>query len=164
MNIRLFITGGTLNKEYDPVKQNLYIKETHLPEMLQKSRCRLDVKVEKLIFMDSLDMTMDERLYIAENCKRVKEDQIVITHGTDTIVETATVLEAHVKEKTIVLTGAMIPYTIDSSCSLFNVGSALAFVQTLPKGVYVSMDGRYFKPDEVKKDKQTGEFEETSNS
>ncbi len=157
--IKIFITGGTLDKEYDPVKQVLYIKDTHLPEMLEKSRCRLKVDVEKLIFMDSLDMTMDDRLYISNNCKKAKEKHIVITHGTDTIVETAKVLQENVPDKTIVLTGAMIPYTIDSSCSLFNVGSALAFVQTLPVGVYVSMDGRYFKPDEVRKSKETGEFE-----
>jgi len=158
-SIKLFITGGTLDKEYDPVKQVLYIKDTHLPDMLEKSRCRLDVDVEKLIFMDSLDMTMKDRLYISDHCKKAEENHIVITHGTDTIVETAKVLEDEIKNKTIVLTGAMIPYTIDSSCSLFNVGSALAFVQSLPTGVYVSMDGRYFRPDEVCKNKATGEFE-----
>ena len=159
MDIKLFITGGTLDKEYDPVDQVLCIKDTHLPEMLKKSRCRLNVEVEKLIFMDSLDMVMKDREYIADNCERVDEKHIVITHGTDTIVETAKVLEERIKDKTIVLTGAMIPYAIDSSCSLFNVGSALAFVQSLPTGVYVSMDGRYFKPEEVRKNKKTGEFE-----
>lgn len=159
MKIRIFATGGTFDKEYDPVSQQLYLRDTHLPEMLEFVRCRLDVEIEKLMFKDSLEMTETDREIMALKCKEAKEDHIVMTHGTDTMAQTAALIAKHQLKKTIVLRGAMIPYKYDGSCALFNLGSALAFAQTLPPGVYVSMDGRYFKWDNFKKNKETGEFE-----
>lgn len=159
MKIRIFATGGTLDKAYDPISQKLLLVDTHLPEMLENVRSRLDIQVEKLMFKDSLEMTEEDRHWMAEKCKTAPEDHIVITHGTDTIVESATRIASENLPKTIVLTGAMIPYKYDGSCALFNLGSALAYCQTLPHGVYVSMDGRYFNWDQVRKNKATGEFE-----
>jgi L-asparaginase len=160
MAIRIFITGGTFDKEYDEITGTLFFKETHLPEMLKLGRCRLDVDIRTLMMIDSLQMTEADRDLIAENCIRCEHDRIIITHGTDTMVETAKVLAEKVPGKTIVLTGAMIPYKFGSSDGLFNLGSAMAFVQTLPKGVYVAMNGRWFNWDNVWKNKQTGIFEE----
>lgn len=163
MKIRIFATGGTFDKEYDPVSQQLYLKETHLPEMLKFVRSRLHIEIEKLMFKDSLEMTEEDREKMALRCQEVEEEKIVITHGTDTMAETARLIAKHNLNKTIVLTGAMIPYKFDGSCALFNLGSALAFVQTLSPGVYISMDGRYFKWDNFKKNKETGEFEALNN-
>ncbi len=159
MKIKIFATGGTFDKEYDPVSQELYLEETHLPEMLQFVRSRLDISIEKIMFKDSLEMTEEDRETMALRCQEIEEDEIVFTHGTDTMTETAKAIAKHNLNKTIVITGAMIPYKFDGSCALFNLGSALAFVQTLPPGVYISMDGRYFKWDNVRKNKETGEFE-----
>jgi len=160
MKIRLFATGGTFDKEYNELKGNLEFKDTHLNEILKLGRCKVEVKVTTLMLMDSLDMTNSDRKVIMENCKEAEEDRIVITHGTDTMAETAKLLGKSIKNKTIVLTGAMIPYKFGSSDGLFNLGAALAFVQSLPHGVYVAMNGRYFKYDNVRKNKTTGEFEE----
>ncbi len=159
MQIKIFITGGTFDKEYDPISQTLVVKETHVPQMLEVSRSRLETDVEKLMFMDSLNMQKKDREFIAQKCIDAQENHIVITHGTDTMQKTAEVISGVLKEKTVVITGAMIPYSIDGSCSLFNLGSALAFVQTLEPGVYLSMDGRYFRWDNFRKNKETGEFE-----
>ncbi len=161
MAIRIFVTGGTFDKEYNELDGKLFFKDTHLPEMLTLGRCRLDVDIRTLMLIDSLEMTDDDRQVILEHCKKAAENKIVITHGTDTLEITAKVLGQAIKDKTIVLTGAMIPYKFGSSDGLFNLGSALAFVQTLPAGVYVAMNGRYFTWDNVKKNKKTGEFEET---
>jgi len=160
MKIRLFATGGTFDKEYNELKGNLEFKDTHLNEILKLGRCKVEVKVTTLMLMDSLDMTNSDRKVILENCKEAEEDRIVITHGTDTMAETAKLLGKSIKNKTIVLTGAMIPYKFGSSDGLFNLGAALAFAQSLPHGVYVAMNGRYFKYDNVRKNKTTGEFEE----
>ncbi len=160
MSIRVFITGGTFDKEYNEITGQLYFKDSHLPEMLELGRSRLDVEIRTLMMVDSLEMTDDDRSLIAEHCIKSPEDKIVITHGTDTMANTARVLADKVSGKTIVLTGAMIPYKFGSSDGLFNLGSALAFVQTLPPGVYVAMNGRYFHAGNVRKNKQTGEFEE----
>ena len=160
MTIRIFITGGTFDKEYNERNGQLYFKTSHLPEMLQLGRARLPVEVRTLMMVDSLDMTEEDRQTIARNCRAVPEGRIVITHGTDTMAETARVLAQSVPDKTIVITGAMIPYKFGSSDGLFNLGSALAFAQTLPPGVYVAMNGRYFTWDNVRKNRQTGEFEE----
>ena len=159
MPIRIFITGGTFDKEYDEIKGRLYFKETHMREILDLGRSRLMVKIQTLMMVDSLDMTMDDRQLILNNCRKVGEDQIVITHGTDTMTKTAEVLAGGNLEKTIVLTGAMIPYKFGSSDGLFNLGSALGFVQSLPKGIYIAMNGRCFDHDKVKKNKETGIFE-----
>ena len=160
MKIKIFVTGGTFDKDYDEIEGKLFFKETHLPEMLKLARCKLRVKIDSLMMIDSLYMTDSDRKIILEKCKKTKEDKILITHGTDTMVETAKALANSVKNKTIVITGAIIPYKFSSSDGLFNLGSSLAFVQTLPIGVYIAMNGKYFNWDNVIKNKKTGEFEE----
>ncbi len=160
MSIRIFVTGGTFDKEYNELTGQLYFKDTHLSEMLVLGRSRLDVEVRTLMMVDSLDMTDMDRELIADHCSKSETDKIIITHGTDTMQVTAEVLASKIKDKTIVITGAMIPYKFGSSDGLFNLGSALAFVQTLPAGVYVAMNGKIFKAGNVRKNKQTGEFEE----
>lgn len=157
--IKIFVTGGTFDKEYNELNGQLFFKETHLPEMLRLGRSRVPVESETLMMIDSLDMTEADRELIAKHCSESKEDKIVITHGTDTMVETAKVLAQKIQHKTIVLTGAMIPYKFSSSDGLFNLGSAIAFVQSLPCGVYIAMNGRYFNHDNVRKNKKIGEFE-----
>ena len=160
MSIRIFITGGTFDKEYNELNGQLYFKDTHISELLKLGRCRVDVDIRTLMMVDSLEMTDDDRQLIARQCQNSVEDKIIITHGTDTMAETAAVLAKETTNKTIVLTGAMIPYKFGSSDGLFNLGSALAFVQALPTGVYVAMNGRFFTWDNVRKNKQTGGFEE----
>ncbi len=160
MAIRIFITGGTFDKEYNEITGQLFFKDTHMSDLLKLGRCRMPVEIRTLMMIDSLEMTEADRDLIANHCMQVKEDKIIITHGTDTMADTAKVLAAKVKNKTIVLTGAMIPYMFGSSDGLFNMGSAMAFVQSLPHGVYVAMNGRYFDWDNVRKNRQTGGFEE----
>ncbi len=160
MAIRIFITGGTFDKEYNELNGQLYFKDTHLQELLNLGRSQVQVEIRTLMMIDSLEMTDQDRELIAHQCNSCEEDKIVITHGTDTMAETAQMLAAKVKNKTVVLTGAMIPIKFGSSDGLFNLGSALAFVQTLPKGIYVAMNGRYFNWDNVRKNKETGVFEE----
>ena len=160
MAIRIFITGGTFDKEYNELNGELFFKDSHLPEMLKLGRSKIDVEIRTLMMIDSLGMTKEDRELIAHHCLTAKEDKIVITHGTDTMTETAKVLSDKIKNKTIVLTGAMVPYKFGSSDGLFNLGSALAFVQTLSAGIYIAMNGRYFAADNVRKNKQTGTFEE----
>ncbi len=163
MKLRIFVTGGTFDKEYNELTGELFFKDTHVPEMLALARCRIDVEVRTLMLIDSLIMTDTDRENILENCLRAKEEMIVITHGTDTMPETAWVLGKKIKDKTIVLTGAMIPFTFGSSDGLFNLGTAIALVQTLPNGVYIAMNGRYFRWDNVQKNKDRGEFEELTH-
>jgi L-asparaginase len=158
--IRVFITGGTFDKEYDEIHGRLYFKDTHLQEMLRLGRCRLDLQVRTLMMIDSLEMSDADRALIVDNCRKAQESRIVVTHGTDTMVETARAIAAAGLPKTVVLTGAMIPYAFGSSDGLFNLGSALSFVQVLPAGVYVAMNGRCFTWDTVRKNTQTGTFEE----
>lgn len=160
--IRLLITGGTFDKEYDEINGRLFFKDSHVGEMLALGRCKLEVEVRTLMMVDSLEMTEADREIIVEQCRATKETRIVITHGTDTMEETARVLAAKLKDKTIVLTGAMVPYKFGSSDGLFNLGSALAFVQTLSPGVYVAMNGRCLRAERVQKNRQTGIFEEDS--
>ena len=166
--IRVFVTGGTFDKEYNELTGALAFKETHLPEMRRLGRCRIDVAIETLTMIDSLEMTDVDRARIVEHCRQAAEPRIVITHGTDTMVETARALAAAPDPstslragvaKTIVLTGAMIPYAFGSSDGLFNLGSALSFVQALPPGVYLAMNGRCFEWDKVRKNRETGVFE-----
>lgn len=160
MNIQIFVTGGTFDKEYNELNGQLFFKDTHLHEMLSMGRARLPVDIKTLMMIDSLDMTPEDRELVAKNCEKSANQRIVITHGTDTMVETAHVLAKRLHNKTIVLTGAMIPYKFGSSDGLFNLGSAIGFVQTLPPGIYIAMNGRYFTWDNCRKNKQTGEFEE----
>ena len=162
MAIRLFITGGTFDKEYDELGGRLFFKDTHVPEMLRLGRCGLDVTVRTVMMVDSLEMTEGDRQAILTTCRQAPESQIVITHGTDTIVETAGVLAAGGLGKTIVLTGAMVPYAFGSSDGLFNLGSALSFVQVLQPGVYIAMNGRHFQWNKVRKNRETGVFEAVS--
>ena len=159
--IKIFVTGGTFDKEYNELTGSLFFKETHLPEMLRLGRCRLDVTVTPLMMIDSLDMTDADRALIVERCREAAESRVLITHGTDTMVDTARALAAAFAGagRTIVLTGAMIPYAFGSSDGLFNLGSALSFAQVLPPGVYVAMNGRYFSWDNVRKNRETGVFE-----
>jgi L-asparaginase len=160
--IRLFVTGGTFDKQYNELTGALAFKDTHLPEMLRLGRCRLDVSIETLMMIDSLDMTDADRARIVSACQRAAEARIVVTHGTDTMVETARALAAALppgRGKTIVLTGAMVPYAFGSSDGLFNLGSALSFAQVLPAGVYIAMNGRYFSWERVRKNRETGVFE-----
>ncbi|MCH7605289.1 asparaginase [Patescibacteria group bacterium] len=160
MTIAILVTGGTFDKEYNDLDGQLFFKDTHLPEILELGRSRVNVDIRTLMMVDSLDMSQKDRETIARNCVNANEDKIVITHGTDTMVETAQVLAKKVKDKTIVLTGAMTPFVFRSSDGFFNLGSALAFAQSLPHGIYISMNGRYFNWDNVRKNKKTGEFEE----
>ena len=159
MTIRIFVTGGTFDKEYDELRGTLDFQDTHIQEMLRLGRCELDVSIRTLMMVDSLDMTDEDRATIVDNCRRAEETQIVITHGTDTMVETAHRLAAEISDKTIVLTGAMIPYAFGSSDGLFNLGSALSFVQVLQPGVYIAMNGKYFCWDDVRKNREAGTFE-----
>jgi len=162
MSIRILVTGGTFDKEYRELDGTLFFSDTHLPEMLRRGRSQLDVQIRTIMMIDSLDMSDDDRELIFQNCKSSSEDCILITHGTDTMDLTAQYLGKRITNKTIVLTGAMIPYVFGSSDGIFNLGSALAFVQTLPHGVYIAMNGRYFSYDNVKKNRSTGMFEEIS--
>ncbi|NQT96594.1 MAG: asparaginase [Candidatus Marinimicrobia bacterium] len=159
-NIRIIVTGGTFDKEYNELTGELFFKDSHTSNMLNLGRSRLKVNIRTLMMVDSNDMTTDDREIIVNNCASAQEKLIVITHGTDTMVETARMIAATDLDKTIVMTGAMVPYTFGSSDGLFNLGSAIAFVQTLPSGVYIAMNGRYFRWDNVRKNRQVGEFEE----
>jgi len=157
--IRVFVTGGTFDKEYNELNGQLFFQDTHVPEMLRLGRCLLGTEVRTLMMIDSLHMTEDDRQAIVAQCRSARETRIVVTHGTDTMVETAAHLGREIQDKTIVLTGAMIPYKFGSSDGLFNLGSALAFVQTLPHGVYIAMNGRWFAWDRVRKNREKGIFE-----
>jgi len=160
--IRILVTGGTFDKEYNELTGSLFFRHTHLNEMLRLGRCHVDVFIETLMMIDSLDMTAADRARIVDECRVADERQIVITHGTDTMIETAKALAkmfSSAGTKTVVLTGAMIPYAFGSSDGLFNLGSAISFVQTLPPGVYVAMNGRYFHWNAVRKNRETGVFE-----
>lgn len=157
--IKLFVTGGTFDKEYNEIEGSLYFKDTHIREVLDLGRCRLDVRIRTIMMVDSLELTDSDRDLIVENCAKASEARIVITHGTDTMVDTARVLADRVSDKSIVLTGAMIPYAFGSSDGLFNLGSALSFVQVVSPGIYIAMNGHIFEWDKVRKNRQLGRFE-----
>src|SRR6516165_438053 len=162
--IRILVTGGTFDKEYDELTGRLYFRDTHVQEMLRRGRARLELIVETAMMIDSLDMDERGRAAIVERCRAAAERAIVITHGTDTMCETAaTLARASLPDKTIVLTGAMVPYAFGSSDGLFNLGSALSFVQVLAPGVYVAMNGRHFSWNAVRKNRDTGVFESTAD-
>lgn len=159
-NIRIIITGGTFDKEYNEIEGKLDFEETHVPEMLKLGRCNLDIDVRTIMMIDSLEMTDADREIILHSCSKADESRIIITHGTDTMPETARYIAKANLDKTIILTGAMIPYKFGSSDGFFNLGASIAFAQTLPSGVYVCMNGRYYHWDNVRKNKKTGFFEE----
>lgn len=160
MTIRIFVTGGTFDKEYNEIDGTLYFKDSHINELLALGRCKKDVVVTTLMMVDSLDMNDGDRQTILDNCKRTHEDKIIITHGTDTMTDTAKVLGQAKLSKTIILTGAMIPFKFGSSDGLFNMGCAIGFAQAMPYGVYIAMNGRFFNWDNVRKNRKRGEFEE----
>ena len=162
MTIRILITGGTFDKEYNERTGQLFFKDTHIAEMLRLGRSRVEVTIRTVMMIDSLEMTDADRALIVQNCLQSDEDRIVITHGTDTMSESATAVARAVSGKTVVFTGAMIPYAFGSSDGLFNLGSALSFVQVLPPGVYIAMNGKCFSWDRVRKNRERGEFEEIS--
>lgn len=161
-SIRILVTGGTFDKEYDELRGRLFFKNTHVHEMLSLGRSHVPVQVETLMMIDSLDMNISDRRKILRRCVACPERRIVVTHGTDTMEQTARLLGPVVREKTVVLVGAMVPYKFGSSDGLFNLGSALAFAQALPAGVHVAMNGRIFRWDNVRKNKKTGRFEEVT--
>ena len=157
--IKIFATGGTFDKEFNEINGELFFKETNLYQLLQLGRSQLSVKIETLMMVDSLKMTQSEKNYIVDKCKKEKTNRIIITHGTDTMVDTAKLIAKNITDKTIILTGAMIPIKFGSSDGLFNLGSALSFIQTIDPGVYITMNGRYFSWDNVRKNKKLGIFE-----
>jgi L-asparaginase len=159
--IRIIVAGGTFDKTYDEINGRLSFGTTHLPEMLRLGRSRVETTIETLMMIDSLDMTDADRARIAQSCAHCPETRIVITHGTDTMVETARVVAQAVSGKTVVLTGAMVPYAFGSSDGLFNLGSALSLAEVLPPGVYIAMNGQHFAWDRVRKNRETGVFERT---
>lgn len=163
MAIRIFITGGTFDKEYNMLTGQLFFKDTHLDDLLEMGRNRVPVEIRTLMMVDSLQMTDEDRELIVHQCQQCEEDKIIITHGTDTMDKTAQKLAEKITAKTIILTGAMIPIKFGSSDGLFNLGSALAFAQSLPQGIYIAMNGRYFAWNNVRKNKETGVFEEVSD-
>ena len=160
MPIRILVTGGTFDKDYNELTGQLFFKDTHIAEMLRLGRCRVDVTIRTVMMLDSMEITDVDRTLIVQNCAQAPEDRIVITHGTDTMTDTAAAIARAISGKTIVLTGAMIPYAFGSSDGLFNLGSALSFVQILPPGIYVAMNGKCFPWDRVRKNRERGEFEE----
>ncbi len=157
--IKIFATGGTFDKEYNEINGELYFKKTNLFKLLELGRSRVDVQIETLMMIDSLEMSDKDRNYILHQCKMEPANKIIITHGTDTMVDTAQLIASKIKNKVIILTGAMIPIKFGSSDGLFNLGSALSFAQILKPGVYITMNGQYFHWDNVKKNKELGIFE-----
>ena len=157
--IKIFATGGTFDKEFNEINGELFFKETNLYQLLQLGHSQLNVKIETLMMVDSLKMTQSEKNYIVDKCKKEKTNRIIITHGTDTMVDTAKLIAKNITDKTIILTGAMIPIKFGSSDGLFNLGSALSFIQVIDAGVYITMNGRYFKWNNVRKNKELGIFE-----
>jgi L-asparaginase len=157
--VRILVTGGTFDKEYNELDGSLFFRKSHVPEMLELGRSRVPAAVQTLMMVDSLDMSPAQRRAVLAACRKAPENRLVVTHGTDTLVETAKLLGRELKGKTVVLTGAMVPYKFGSSDGLFNLGSALSFAQALPEGVYVAMNGRAFAWDAVRKNRAKGEFE-----
>ena len=162
MKLRLLVTGGTFDKEYDELTGRLFFKDTHVREMLKLGRADLDLEIRTLMMIDSLEMRDLDRELVLKSCLEPGCERVVVTHGTDTMPETARYLAERVTGRTVVLTGAMVPYTFGSSDGLFNLGGALAFAQVLPHGVYVAMNGRCFDGRAVRKNRGTGRFEAVS--
>ena len=158
--LRIIVTGGTFDKDYDAIKGELTFVDTHLPEILERIRLTVPVEIELNQLIDSLQMQEENRRSVLVACERSAEASIVITHGTDTMAETARLLGPARLPKTIVLTGAMVPYQVQGSDALFNLGTAFAAAQLLPPGVYVSMNGRIFDWSRVRKNRVAGLFEE----
>ncbi|MBT3204445.1 MAG: asparaginase [Gammaproteobacteria bacterium] len=159
MNIKVLITGGTIDKSYNMHNGELHFVDSHIPAMLAEGRCKADYELDKLMLKDSLEMTDHDRVQILSGCIQSDQSKIIVTHGTDTMVQTAQFLDGQVEGKTIVITGAMTPYVFDKSDSIFNLGSAFTAVQCLPAGVYIAMNGKVFKARDVVKNREEGVFE-----
>ncbi|HIM95400.1 MAG TPA: asparaginase [Gammaproteobacteria bacterium] len=159
MQIKILVTGGTLDKVYNELTGELMFGTSNLDEMLERSRSTVGINTEVLFLKDSLDMNDEDRGLILSKCLECSEDRVMITHGTDTMVETAQLLGNKIKDKTIVLFGSMIPYSINNSDALFNLGAALSVVQNKTNGVYIAMNGQVFDFDKVEKNKALGIFE-----
>ncbi len=157
--IHFIATGGTFEKHYNALNGELVFVQTHLPAMLERARVTVPYTVETVFLIDSLDMQDSHRLKVLEACRGSDAAHIVIVHGTDTMRETAEVLGKAGLGKTVVLTGAMVPYEFDGSDAFFNLGAAVSAVQMLPEGVYIMMNGRAFDWNHVKKNRQIGKFE-----
>jgi len=161
MKIKVLITGGTIDKTYKELTGELSFAQTHMVDMLNRGRSMADTLSEVLFLKDSLEMTESDRAFILDKCRSSDEKNILITHGTDTMVETAAYLAKSIKDKTVVLFGSMIPYSIDHSDALFNLGVALSAVQLKDNGIYIAMNGQVFDFDKVQKDKGLGIFANT---
>lgn len=160
--VKFIITGGTIDKIYNELDGSLTFTKSHMPAMLDQSRCKVDIITETVMLKDSLEMDDDDRSLIKETCKTSDERMIIISHGTDTMVETAAVLATDLSSKTIVLFGAMVPFTINYSDSMFNLGCAISAVQCLQEGVYIAMNGKLFPWDDVRKNRSEGVFQTKS--
>ena len=161
---RVIVTGGTFDKQYDAIRGELTFKETHLPAILEQARVTIPVAIEINQLIDSLHMKDEHRQSVLAACRAAPERSLVVVHGTDTMAATAQVVGAAGLDKTIVFTGAMIPYSVQGSDALFNLGFALAMAQALPPGVYVAMNGRAFPSHDVRKDKASGAFQPAKES
>jgi L-asparaginase len=157
--LRIIVTGGTFDKHYDAIKGELTFKDSHLPAILEQARVTVPVAIEVNQLIDSLHMTDAHRQSVLAACRAAPEPSIVVIHGTDTMAETARVLGEASLAKTVVFTGAMIPYSVQGSDALFNLGFALAMSQSLAAGAYIAMNGRVFPWNDVRKDKTGGVFE-----
>ena len=162
MSIRILVTGGTLDKVYNEINGELTFGQSHIEEMLKRGRYKSDVQIEPILMKDSLEMDDEDRKQIIKKCLDCNESKILITHGTDTMVDTGKVLMDSIKGKTVVLTGAMIPYSIKSSDALFNLGYAIAATQFLSAGIYIAMNGQIFPANNVCKDLDLGIFVRTN--
>jgi len=163
MKIRLFITGGTIDKVYNQTNGELEFNQTHFPEILSRARVEVDLSIEELLLIDSLDMVDADRELILENCAKCDERFILITHGTDTMCETARLLGESSIDKTIVLFGSMVPYAVSDSDAFFNFGCALGSLQLLETGVYIAMNGRVLPWNDVEKNRSLGVFQTLSS-
>lgn len=159
MTLCIIATGGTFDKHYDPLTGALSFADSHLPQALQRARLGAEVRLQQLPPLDSLDMQDADRLRILDACRAAPENQLVIIHGTDTMTDTARVLGSAGLTRTVILTGAMVPYEIAGSDALFNLGFACGVAQTLPAGIYIAMNGTVFPWDKVQKNRAAGRFE-----
>ena len=159
MSLRIIATGGTFDKHYDEIAGQLGFSESHLPDVIARARITTDVSLETLRLLDSLEMQHGDRQRVLQACQASTQQAIVIIHGTDTMQQTAQVLGPALTDKTVVLTGAMIPYEIANSDAFFNFGFACGVAQVLPPGVYVAMNGRIFAWNKVAKNRSAGVFE-----
>ena len=161
MKIKVFTCGGTFEKVYNPISGELGFKDSYLPQIIKRSRITMKVDFEELFLKDSLDMDNDDRLMIAYKVKLEPIKNIVVIHGTDTMVQTAQTIKEHAsQDKVVVITGAMLPFSIKESDAMFNFGGAFIASQTLDSGIWISMNGHIFRPDDVEKNKRKGVFEE----